>query len=273
MKRISVFRAIFMILSTAAFAALFLLFFSADRNQNFIFLREPSGAPPVHPTLLPNERNRIGIVAGHWGFDSGHVCGPELNSLREVDVNLRIATYLRDILTERGYQADLLREFDPALNDYVGIALIAVHNDGCEYINGNASGYKIASIGTVAYPAEAQKLLSCLDDRFSHITSQPSAGNIIISDPDIFYDYSMVNDYTTAAMIETGYMNLDYRFLTEKTELIARGLADGLICYVRNESTRPQAGQVYIQNELSTHFFESPAAVRYVLPGISGITP
>ena len=101
-----------------------------------VFLRRPESEfhfppgtvrrKPVHPTLLPNERNRIGIVAGHWGFDSGHVCGPELNSLREVDVNLRIATYLRDILTERGYQADLLREFDPALNDYVEIALIAV---------------------------------------------------------------------------------------------------------------------------------------------------
>ena len=118
MKRISVFRAIFMILSTAAFAALFLLFFSADRNQNFIFLWEPSGAQPVHPTLLPNERNRIGIVAGHWGFDSGHVCGPELNSLREVDVNLRIATYLRDILTERGYQADLLAILTSVFNRF-----------------------------------------------------------------------------------------------------------------------------------------------------------
>lgn len=274
MKKISPLRALFTILSTAAFTALFLLYFSA--NQPLIQPSDranPSLNEP-HPTLLPNDQNRIGIVAGHWGFDSGHVCPPELNNLREVDVNLRIATYLRDILTQRGYTVDLLREFDPALTDYVALALIAIHADSCEYISGNATGFKISSVGVVAYPAEAKKMLDCMEDRFAHVTGAKFAGNLVSSDSEPFYDYSMVDSYTTAAVIEPGFMNLDYRFLTEKTELAARGIADGLICYIRNEAAKPKQAQTYIQSAYSTHFFDESAghATQFILPGIPGIT-
>ncbi len=274
MKKISVFRAIFTILATALFAAVFLLYFSADQNFRFLSAEPEQTLPEILPTLLPNDQNRIGIVAGHWGFDSGHTCAAELHSLREVDVNLRIATYLRDILTQRGYQVDLLREFDPALAGYVGIALIAIHNDSCDYINSNATGYKISSLGEVAYPTEAKNLLGCLNDRFSRVTGQPYSGNVISSDADIFYDYAAIDPYTTAAIIEPGFMNLDYRFLTEKTELIARAIADGLVCYVRGESTGKKAGQVYIQNDLPKHFFDAAPKEngKFILPGIPGIT-
>lgn len=274
MKKISAIRALITILSTASFTALFLLYFSA--NQSLVIPGVQSNTAPeeIHPALLPNDQNRIGIVSGHWGFDSGHVCAPELNSLREVDVNLRIATYLRDILTQRGYTVDLLREFDPALTDYVGLAVLAIHTDSCDYINGNATGFKVSSIGAVAYPTEAENLLDCLEDRFAHITGANFAGNLVSSDAEPFYDYSMLDPYTTAAVIEPGFLNLDYRFLTEKTELIARGIADGIVCYVRNEAAKPKRAQTYIQSAYSTHFFGEAVenATQYILPGIPGIT-
>lgn len=274
MKKISVFRALITILSTAAFTALFLLYFSANQSLTFQVERSNPEESEIHPTLLPNDQNRIGIVAGHWGFDSGHVCAPELNNLREVDVNLRIATYLRDILTQRGYTVDLLREFDPALTDYVGLALLAIHSDSCDYINGNATGFKVSSVGAVAYPAEAKNLLDCIEDRFAHLTGAKFAGNLVSSDSELFYDYAMVDPYTTAAVIEPGFLNLDYRFLTEKTELAARGIADGIVCYVRNEAAKPKQAQTYIQSAYSTHFFGEAAenATQYILPGIPGIT-
>lgn len=274
MKNYTVFHALFTILATATFAATLLIYFSANPQSSLTdFAVEVVDPDALHPTLLPNDQNRIAIVAGHWGFDSGHVCAPELNNLREVDVNLRIATHLRDILTRRGYKVDLFREFDPELTDYVGMALIAIHNDTCEYLNGNASGYKLSPIGAVAYPAESRNLLTCLNDRFARVTGQKYAGNVISSDPEPFYDYHELDDYTTAAIIEPGYLNLDYRFLTEKTELIARGIADGLVCYLRNESTLKQSAEVYVQNDLPPHFFDKQESTQFLLPGIPGITP
>jgi len=37
-------------------------------------------------------------------------------------------------------------------------------------------------------------------------------------------------------IIETGFMNLDRQILTQDEDLIAQGIADGLVCYVQNES-------------------------------------
>jgi len=36
-------------------------------------------------------------------------------------------------------------------------------------------------------------------------------------------------------------MNLDYEILTQRPDLIARGVTDGILCYVRNETVNPTA--------------------------------
>ena len=51
---------------------------------------------------------RIGIVAGHWGNDSGAVCS---DGLTEAEVNLEIASLVQKNLADRGYKVDLLKEF------------------------------------------------------------------------------------------------------------------------------------------------------------------
>ncbi len=270
MKSYSPFRAIFLIILTAAIAASIFMFFSPGDDIN-IYLKSnlsktalPEDGEVFIPTLLPNDQSRIGIVAGHWGFDSGHICGPELNNIREIDVNLRIATMVRDILTQKGYAIDLMQEFDPLLSNYTGLALLAIHNDTCEYINETATGFKVSSTTHVAYPAESKKFNECLIDRYSRDTGLEFRGNTISSDSEMFYAYNMINDYTTASIIETGYLNLDYRILTEKTERIAQGIADGILCYVNNET---------VAETDSSKSISSPTAVpeletRFILPGI-----
>jgi N-acetylmuramoyl-L-alanine amidase len=52
-----------------------------------------------------------------------------------------------------------------------------------------------------------------------------------------YHAFSEINSNTIAAIIETGFLNLDYKLLTENPELVARGVADGILCYVRNEPT------------------------------------
>ena len=42
-----------------------------------------------------------------------------------------------------------------------------------------------------------------------------------------------------AAIIETGFMNLDRQFLTTQPEVAAQGIVAGIICYLDNESISP----------------------------------
>ena len=273
MKPITPFRAIFIILVTAIITATVLIFFSPGQdidlylNNQFSKPRTDQKEPSELPTLLPNDQSRIGIVAGHWGFDTGHVCGNELNNVQEVDVNLRVATMVRNILVKAGYTVDLLHEFDPSLSDYTGLALLAIHNDTCDFINESASGFKVSSTAHVSYPAEAKKFNDCLVDRYQRNTDLPFRGSTISSDSDMFYAYNMINNYMTASVIETGYLNLDYRFLTEKTEKVAQGLAEGILCYINNETISND--EISKPVDYSTAFSE--VEKRFILPGIDNL--
>jgi N-acetylmuramoyl-L-alanine amidase len=52
---------------------------------------------PLTPT--PSPKPRIGIVAGHWGNDSGAVCQ---DGYTEVELNQKIASLVRDDLVNEG---------------------------------------------------------------------------------------------------------------------------------------------------------------------------
>ncbi|MEN6523998.1 MAG: N-acetylmuramoyl-L-alanine amidase [Anaerolineaceae bacterium] len=186
----------------------------------------------ILPTLTPSSRPRIGLVSGHWGYDSGAVCE---NGTTEVDVNLRIATLVRQYLIEAGYDVDLLKEFDENLYQYNAVALVSIHNDSCEYIDENATGFKVAAAVSNAYPEKSNKLTACLIDRYSADTGMSFHYNTITDDMTYYHAFNEINSNTIAAIIETGFLNLDYQMLTENTETVARGVADGILCYVRNE--------------------------------------
>ena len=186
------------------------------------------------PTITPSSRPRIGIVAGHWGNDSGAVCE---NGTTEVDVNLRIATLVRQYLIDEGYEVDLLKEYDERLNLYSAVALVSIHNDTCQFVDENATGFKVAAAVSNAYPEKANKLTECLIERYAAVTNLSFHYNTITDDMTYYHAFSEINSNTIAAIIETGFLNLDYKLLTENPELVARGVADGILCYVRNEPT------------------------------------
>src|SRR3989304_10050281 len=114
------------------------------------------------PTPTPSPRPRIGIVAGHWGNDSGAVCS---DGLTEMSVNLEIATRVQQQLLAEGYEVDLLQEFDEKLYDYQALALVSIHNDSCDYVNDEATGFKVAAAAASAFPEKADRLAACLIDR------------------------------------------------------------------------------------------------------------
>ena len=50
-----------------------------------------------------------------------------------------------------------------------------------------------------------------------------------------YHTFREINTNTTAAIIETGFLNLDRRILTEQPDLVAQGITNGVLCYIKNE--------------------------------------
>ncbi|KAF0111687.1 MAG: N-acetylmuramoyl-L-alanine amidase [Chloroflexi bacterium] len=195
----------------------------------------PTLVAPVSTAGVNPSINHIGIVSGHWKNDSGSVCS---NGLTEEQVNLTIASLVQQQLTAEGFQVDLLEEFDSRLSQYKAIALISIHNDTCEYISDAATGFKVAAAPHSAYPEKATRLTSCMVDRYATRTGlvfRPNTTN----DMTYYHAFDEINTETTAAIIETGFLNLDQQILTQKPDLVAQGIVDGLLCFIRNESVTP----------------------------------
>jgi len=212
------------------------LFSDAILERMFQAVRPPV-SEEVFPTFTPSPRPRIGLVAGHYGNDPGAVCA---DGLTEESVNLAIATLVQEILVREGYDVDLLREFDPRLTEYRSQALVSIHNDSCEYINPEATGFKVAAAASSLYPEKATRLTACLSQRYQSITGLAFHYNTVTRDMTDYHAFTEIHNDTTAAIIETGFLNLDRDLLTKDTERVAQGVASGILCFVRNEDI-PQA--------------------------------
>jgi N-acetylmuramoyl-L-alanine amidase len=193
------------------------------------------------PNSTDSAVKRIGIVSGHYQNDSGSVCS---DGLTEQQVNLSIATLVKQKLEAEGYTVDLLSEFDSRLSQYKAIALISIHNDSCEYINDQATGFKVAAAMHSAYPEKANRLTACLVDRYQKDTGLTFHANTITNDMTYYHAFDEINTETTAAIIETGFLNLDRQILTQHTDQVAQGIVDGLNCFIRNESISTSATAV-----------------------------
>ncbi len=180
-------------------------------------------------------------MAGHSGNDSGAVCYDEDGQadLTEADVNLEIAELVQENLVAQGFQVDLLNEFDTRLNGYRAVALVSIHNDSCEYINDQATGFKVASSLETRDVNRAQRLTACLVDRYQRITDLTFHANSITRDMTEYHAFSEIDPNTITAIIETGFLNLDREILTKETERVADGVTQGILCFINNENVLP----------------------------------
>jgi N-acetylmuramoyl-L-alanine amidase len=214
-------------------------------NQMLERMFQSAGLSDIKPTSIPltptpAPRPRIGIVAGHWGNDSGAVCP---DGLKEVELNQEIATLVRDELVSEGYDVDLLQEKDSRLFEYTALAMVSIHNDSCDYINNEATGFKVAAAMSSVFPEKASRLTACMIDRYGAITQMKFHANTITKDMTNYHNFNEINSQTTAAIIETGFMNLDRQILTEHADVVARGISQGILCFIRNEDLNNQPTQ------------------------------
>lgn len=181
---------------------------------------------------------RIGIVAGHLGNDSGAVCvdGSGNVTLTEVDVNLEIAALVQQQLIQAGYTVDLLNEFDTRLNGYRALAIVSIHNDSCEYINDQATGFKVAAALNTNDLNRANRLAACLVDRYQSVTGMSFHAGSITPHMREYHAFREVDPSTVAAIIETGFLNLDREILTQETDRVAAGVVEGILCFANNEN-------------------------------------
>jgi len=207
-----------------------------DRLSVILTPRPVDGAP-----LVAQPQLRVGIVAGHAGNDPGAVCvdGNGEATLTEADVNLEIAAIVQQKLIERGFQVDLLREFDSRLNGYRALAVVSIHNDSCEYINDEATGFKVAAALNTPDLNRANRLTACLVDRYHGMTGLTFHSGSITSDMREYHAFREIDPSTVAAIIETGFLNLDREILTRQTDRVAAGVVDGILCFANNENIEP----------------------------------
>lgn len=199
-------------------------------------------ANPIQETVAYQiePEKKIGIIVGHRGYapeglpDPGAVC--ESDGLREVDLNLQIATLLRQELMEENFTVELLNEDDPKLQGYEAMAVISIHCDTCEYLGDEYSGFQVkAAYKQTNQPELSERLAACIINRYQTVTGLRYLPTVS-EDMSEYHAFEKFADNTPSIILEAGFMLLDREILSENPMKIAQGIAEGIRCYAYNET-------------------------------------
>jgi len=180
--------------------------------------------PVTQRTQQSPPPTRVGLIAGHRGFDSGTECA---DGLTEVELNSKIVDDLAAKLEEIGINSDSLDEFDPRLENYFATALVSVHIDSCDYVNDLATGYKISG----SPYTDSTDLSICMQQAYGEATNLAYHPNSISPDMENYHAFSEISPGTPALIIEIGFLNLDREILTDNSDLVVEGLLNGIACF------------------------------------------
>ena len=199
---------------------------------------EPSFYFPSTGSSDPSELT-IGIVVGHSGPhpdtgypDPGSICS---DGLTELMINQAVGDLVKSMLEAVGLKVDLLEEWDDRLTGYRAVVLVSIHADSCDPAGEYATGYKVAAAVETKVQDKAQRLVACMVDRYGRATDLRFHQYSITLDMTEYHTFREIHPQTPAVIIETGFMYLDREFLTKHRDKVARGIADGILCYVNNE--------------------------------------
>lgn len=180
--------------------------------------------PPALAFVTGSSIPRLGLIAGHWGFDSGAICG---DGLREVDITTRVAAETADLLKKAGYKVDVLQEFDARLEGYQADALISLHVDSCI----GYTGFKVARLAESAIAAQDNRLVACLYHEYGRATGLSRHDSTITPDMTGYHALREKHPQTPGVIIELGFLGGD-RGLLEGSGSLAAGVADGVKCFL-----------------------------------------
>ena len=182
---------------------------------------------PVHVDGATADRLRnrtIALISGHRGFDTGAICD---DGLAEVDVNRTITRWVARLLDESGARVLLLDEYDSRLEGLEADVLLSIHADSCLPL----SGFKVARWERSPEPARDDRLVRCLIERYAARTGLAFDETTITEDMTLYHAFRKIDAHTAAAIIEVGYLGGDRPLLTQKPQVAAMGIVEGLACY------------------------------------------
>jgi N-acetylmuramoyl-L-alanine amidase len=157
------------------------------------------------------------------------------DGLTELSINQDIALRVKTLLERQGYVVDLLEEYDSRLNGYKAMAVVSLHTDSCQFIDDNATGFKVAASQAGKSADTSQVLAGCLINRYAARTGLKNHPGSITWDMTGYHSFSEVAADTPAVIIEMGFLYLDRNFLTQHADQAAQGVADGILCFTRSE--------------------------------------
>ncbi|MBN1992269.1 MAG: N-acetylmuramoyl-L-alanine amidase [Anaerolineae bacterium] len=195
----------------------------APPSSPFILTVTPTTSQPTRDTQKP----LVGIVAGHKGYDPGAVCD---DGLTEAEINYMIALEVVDLLQRRGIEADLLDEYDDRLTEYQADALVSIHADSCN-IPG-ATGFKVARVTNSAIPEAEDALVACLNQEYAIYTGLSQHPASITDNMTNYHAFNEIHPLTPGAIIEAGFLLDDRYLLEQRSKVVARGIAAGIVCFL-----------------------------------------
>jgi N-acetylmuramoyl-L-alanine amidase len=232
--------ATFFVVAAAGMLAVY-LYFNPDPGDATAIVAAVQGDVPLTAPLLGNETggdaaavvpgqplHRIGLIAGHKDNDSGAVCE---DGLTEAEVNLNIAQQVAIALASQGVASDILAEFDPRLPSYQGNALISIHADSCDYLNDQATGFKLASTSF----NDSSVLEQCILQQYYLTTGLAYHANTITPHMTDYHAFREIDSALPALIIEVGFMNLDREILTSGSAILVDGLVQGIMCSLEKQ--------------------------------------
>ncbi len=192
------------------------------------------------PAQTPVWMQRIGIIVGHRGSDSGAVCKDEYGNvlLTELDINFAVSQRVVARLRARNYAVDMLDEFDPRLWNYRAGALVSIHANTCFDFGEYVSGYIVAisearpRVGIDAF------LRECIAINYGARVPLRRSFNLT-ENMSNNHAWAKIHPLTPAMILEMGYMLADQAVLTEDPDLLADAITAGILCFMENAGAVP----------------------------------
>ena len=215
---------------------------SSDVRQGLSVAIATRAVSMAQPTALPtpNWLRRVGVVSGHRGpeNDPGAVCP---DGVTEAEINFNVAQLVVRNLRGRGYAVDLLDEFDPRLDDYQSAVLVSIHANTCQQWPGEVvSGYLIsAAAARVTARGNDQVLVDCIARHYSAASGLQRREGATVDMTD-YHTFREIHPLTPAAILELGFMLADRDALINQPDVLARGITDGIICFMEPGSAPTQ---------------------------------
>ena len=107
-------------------------------------------------------------------------------------------------------------------------ALVSIHANSCI----DRSGFKVARALSSTKSELDDYLVGCLGARYAEATGIAFDASTITEDMTEYHAFKRVAASTPAAIIETGFMGGDWPVIGKQPDLAARGIADGVICFL-----------------------------------------